>query len=167
MKRSRLEIAILVVVASILTLDALIVASHQKLNWTTFAQAYEVPASVPGVVQQGGNAIVDMPDGNTLTLTSFGPDGTSNETLQIDMEELASLPDNSDEAQEVASTSDGYVVLYKLPASDAQASNFQVNIGPDKEGKIFVYVFEINPFRCVSRYLFTTTDPTHQFEGSC
>jgi hypothetical protein len=152
----------MVIIAAILTLDALVIASNQKLTWTAFAQVYDSPAPNPGIVQQGGNAIIDTPEENILSLTSFGPDGSTNDTVRIEIDGLAELPANPDAPLEIASTNDGYVVFYKLPSGE-----YQTNIGPDNEGKIFVYVFEINPLECISRYQFMTSDPTRQFEGPC
>lgn len=167
MKKNRVEIGVVTIFAAILTLNALIIVTNQKLTWTTLAQAYyepddPAPTPNPGIVQHGGNAIIDTPEDNILSLTSFGPDGRSYDTVRVEIDGLAALPANPDEPLEVASTNDRYVVLYKLPSGE-----YQTNIGPDTEGKIFVYVFEIDPFQCVSRYQFTTTDPTRQFEGPC
>jgi hypothetical protein len=162
MKRSKFEIIAIVVIGTILTLDALVIASNQKLTWTALAQAYDDPAPIPGIAQQGGYAIIDTPEENILTLTSFGPDGKSNETIRIEIDGLAELPNYPDAPLEVASTNDGYVVLYKLPSGEYQAT-----IGPDNEGKNFVYIFEINPLECISRHQFMAGDPTPQFEGPC
>jgi hypothetical protein len=139
-----------------------VIASYQKLTWTTLAQAYDDPAPIPGIAQEGGYAIIDTPEENILSLTSFGPDGKSNETVRIEIDGLSELPAYPDVPLEIASTDDGYVVLFKLPSGE-----YQVTIGPDNEGKNFVYIFKIDPLDCISRFQFMTGDPTRQFEGPC
>jgi hypothetical protein len=166
MSRKRIEAGIFGTIMAVLLLDALVIASNPKVSWKTLADAYDTPAptsvpAVPGIIQQGGNTVIDTTDADIISISTVGADGQP-ESMILSVADLNQIPVNPDGAVEVASTRDHYVTLYKLPAAEIQA-----NIGPDAEGKIFVYVFTGNPLTCTSKYQFTSADPSHQFEGPC
>lgn len=164
LKRSRLETIVFTIIAVVLTLDAIFLMSGQKFSWPLLAQAYEEVGPFPdqGIVQPGVNAIIDSSEDGSIAIISLGADGLSTSGLTLTADDLAALPEAPDEAVVVASTEDNYITLYKLPSGELQA-----NIGPDAEGKIFVYVFEAPPLVCVSRYEFSTSDATPRFRGPC
>jgi hypothetical protein len=166
MTRKRIELGIFITVVAVLLLDALVIASNPKVSWKTLADAYDTPAptsipSIPGIIQLGGNTVIDTTETDMIAFSSVNANGRE-EGLLIRPSDVALYPVDPDGAVEVGSTADGYITVYKLPASEIQA-----NIGPDAEGKIFVYVFTGDPLTCTSQYQFTSSDPTHQFEGPC
>jgi hypothetical protein len=166
MKRRSIEIGIFGLIVAVLLMDAVVIATNPKVSWKTLADAYDTPAptsvpAIPGVIQLGGSTVIDTTDSNLFAISSISADGQT-ENMILSTTDLANIPTNPNGAVEVASTSDHYVTIYKLPAAEIQA-----NIGPDPEGKIFVYVFTGTPLTCTSKYQYTSSDPTHQFEGPC
>ena len=164
MKKHTLGKIVLIVIAGVLTLDALVILTSQPFSWSKLAaQSYSTPVPPPpGVAQDGGNAIIDAADDGTVVITSLGPDGDTAVGVTISAEDIANLPDNPEEAIEVAQTEDEFVTIYKLPTNELQA-----NIGPDAEGKIFVYIFDNDPLVCITRYEYSTSDATPRFYGPC
>lgn len=58
----------------------------------------------------------------------------------VSAEELAGLPANPDAPILVAESEDGFTQLYWLPSNE-----YQVNAGPDYEGKVFAFCFKSFP----------------------
>lgn len=58
----------------------------------------------------------------------------------VSFAELNALPENPEEPILIAETDDGFAQLYKLPSGE-----YQVNAGPDDEGKVFEFRFSIIP----------------------
>lgn len=56
--------------------------------------------------------------------------------LYLPAELFASLPDEVAENCTIASSDNGEVVVYRL-----SSGQYQINIGPDEEGKVFAYIF--------------------------
>src|SRR5689334_14325777 len=92
--RTRLNLTIFLAVAVVITVMALIAMPSGRFSWITLAAAYGggAPAK-PGIVQTGGNAIIQTKSDNSLSIISLGPDGTSTVVLGISATELAKLPD--------------------------------------------------------------------------
>ena len=57
--------------------------------------------------------------------------------LYIPAEVFASLPDEVAENCTIASSDNGEVVVYLL-----SSGQYQINVGPDEEGKVFAYIFD-------------------------
>ena len=148
-----------------ITVIALIIIPSGRFSWVTLADAYTYGSGAPfkpGVVQQGGNAIIQTQADGSLNIISLGANGLSTVVLDISAGTIADLPANPTSNTKIGATSDNYVQVYKLTTGE-----FQANIGPDAEGKIFVYVFSINPQNCISRYEISVSDPTPKFQQAC
>jgi hypothetical protein len=55
----------------------------------------------------------------------------------VSAQDLDALPENPAAPIKIASSKDGFATLYKLPSGE-----YQVNAGPDKEGKTFIFRFD-------------------------
>jgi hypothetical protein len=123
-----------------------------------------IPARNPNnIVGRGGNAEVLLNTDGSVTMTSLGPGNDKATTTTVSESKLSKLANNPTRTIRVATTKDKYVTLYKLKTT----GEYQVNIGPDKEGKVFVYIFTLDPRQCVRSYQFTKKDKTPQFSGGC
>lgn len=60
--------------------------------------------------------------------------------LYLDADDLSLVPYNSNQAIELGRSRDNFVVVYWLPSNE-----YQINAGPDHEGKVFVYRFSTFP----------------------
>lgn len=167
MKSNRVINAMIALVVALPILSivyALLVTPASRFSWQALAQdAYSgpVPPQV-GIAPSHTNALVDPLDDGGISIVSYGVDGISPTSLYISPEDLAALPDEPGRNTLVDQTADGYVKIYKLTTGE-----YQANIGPDGEGKIFVYVFTFDPVTCVSRYEMSVSDPTPRFQGPC
>jgi hypothetical protein len=161
--RTRLNLTIFLTVAVVVTVMALIAMPSGRFSWITLADAYGggTPAK-PGIAQAGGNAVIQTKSDGSLSIISLGPNGTSTVVLGIAATELDKLPAKPSTNTRIGATSDKYVQLYKLTTGE-----YQANIGPDNEGKIFVYIFSVDPEDCISQYQYTTSDSTPRFKGPC
>ncbi|MBA3871154.1 MAG: hypothetical protein H0X30_18585 [Anaerolineae bacterium] len=161
--RNRMNLAVFLAVAVVVTVIALVVMPSGRFSWITLADAYGSGAPAkPGVVQAGGNAVIQTKSDGSLNIISLGANGLSTVVLDISASQLAKLPDKPGKNTKIGATSDNYVQVFKLTTGE-----YQANIGPDAEGKIFVYVFSIVPEDCISRYEYSTSDPTPRFRQAC
>lgn len=115
------------------------------------------------IVRRGGNAEVLLNDDGSITMTSTGPGNDSPTTETVDAEDLEDVPDEPRRNRRIARTDDRYVTLYKLTTS----GEWQVNIGPDSEGKVYVYIFTLDPRECIRSYQFDAEEKVEQFSGGC
>lgn len=162
--RNRMYLSVILSIAAVVTLVALIVMPSGRFSWITLAASYtygNTPAK-PGIVQDGGNAIIQTRSDGSLNIISLGANGTSTIVLDIAATKLASLPDYPTTNTKIGGTSDNFVQVFKLTTGE-----YQANIGPDNEGKIFVYVFSVDPEDCISRYEMSSSDPTPKFQQPC
>lgn len=119
-------------------------------------------ANPNSIIKRGGNAEVILNDDGSITMTSLGPNNDDATTTTVSASRLERLPDTPSRNRRVTRTSDHYVTLYKLTTGE-----FQVNIGPDNDGKVFVYIFTLDPRACLRSYQFTSEDKSEQFSGGC
>jgi hypothetical protein len=159
-----LLVALVIALPILSILVALATTPDSRFSWQALAQdAYSDPAPTQvGVVPQENNVIVEPRADGSINIVSFGADGKSVASLDISALELADLPVQPEENILISQTEDRFAQLYKLTTGE-----YQANIGPDSEGKIFVYVFTVDPPECVSRYEISTSDPTPRFQGPC
>jgi hypothetical protein len=85
---------------------------------------------------------IEDDDGIHIQVWYVLPDDSANGqfAFMLYADELDALPDNPDEAILIASSSDDFVKLYWMPDN-----TYQINAGPDSEGKIRVFVFDTFP----------------------
>lgn len=60
--------------------------------------------------------------------------------LFLSADDLTDVPDSLEVPIELARSQDGFVTVYYLPSNE-----YQINVGPDDEGKVFVYRFTTIP----------------------
>lgn len=123
--------------------------------------AYSAVVVCPG---QDAPSIPAITDGRLLTTITVGAvyadeDGVAvyaiNDksvgelALFVTTEELKALPEKPDENLLVAQSEDGKFALYKLTTGE-----YQVNMGPDAEGKVQVIIFDALPPKKVYGYQF-------------
>jgi hypothetical protein len=81
---------------------------------------------------------VESEDGLGITVYKVSRGSDVGEfALYIPAEVFSSLPDEVAENCTLASSEDGEVVVYLL-----SSGQYQINVGPDEEGKVFVYIFD-------------------------
>jgi hypothetical protein len=167
LKHLRFLTAVVIVAAALIASFALLPSG--RFSWSTLLAAYDDPGDSgtnpgsPDPVVSG--VVVPQPDrGIVVNFPGTNPAGSdSQNTIAITREELDQLPPLPDENIEVATNDDGSLSLFKLTTGE-----FQVNVGPDAEGKIFVYVFTWDPvYACQTRYEYRVDDPTPLFVGPC
>lgn len=86
------------------------------------------------------------PDGS---LQVYGVDAQSHgyPAIYVSPEEVAALPAAPEANLKIAESDDGKIALYKLTTGE-----YQLNVGPDFEGKVFVYIFAGDPLALVKSY---------------
>jgi hypothetical protein len=167
LKHLRLITALVIIAGALVASFAMLPSG--RFSWSVLLAAYDDPNGsgndpsstdpvVSGIVvpQSDGGLSLNFPLNNP---NEPGPEST----VLITRETLDQLPALPDENIEVASSDDGLVNLFKLTSGE-----FQVNVGPDSEGKIFVYIFTWDPvYACQTRYEYRVDDPTPLFVGPC
>ncbi len=88
-------------------------------------------------------------DEDGVTVYAIDDKSVGKLALFVSAEELEALPENPDENLLVAQSEDGKFTLYKLTTGE-----YQVNMGPDAEGKTQVIIFDALPPKKVYGYQF-------------
>jgi hypothetical protein len=79
--------------------------------------------------------------GSSITVWIVYPgNSTGSFGFHVTAEELAALPGNPEEPIMVIHSGDNYATLYWLPSNE-----YQINVGPNEENKVFVYRFTTLP----------------------
>jgi hypothetical protein len=114
----------------------------------------------PGIDTLNANALIvpvlDRPDLSPdmgLVIWGINPVGEGYLAFVVPSDVLAKLPDHPDEAILIDSTDDGLYAFYKLTTGE-----YQLNIGPDFEGKVQVVIFDGIPPTTVYRRDFNIYD---------
>jgi hypothetical protein len=154
---------IIVILAILLTFFAVVNAGNDRFSWASLSNAYvQQPPPRPGIVQEGGNALVEPRADGSIAIVSLGQDGRTPVALTLSPEDIARFDSNPSTNTKIGETADGYVSVFRLTTGE-----FQANIGPDAEGKIYAYIFTVAPPDCVRRYEFSISDATPRFNGPC
>jgi hypothetical protein len=97
----------------------------------------------------GALAVVYAPSDGSFQV--YGVDESSNgyPVFYLSKDELAALPGTPEQDTEIKRTDDGRFRLYELTTGE-----LQLNVGPDAEGKEFVYIFSRDPIALVRSYDF-------------
>jgi len=116
--------------------------------------------SRPAIDTQNANArivpVLDRPDLSPdmgLVIWGINPVGEGYLAFAVPSDVLAELPDHPDEAILIDSTDDGLYAFYQLTTGE-----YQLNIGPDFEGKVQVVIFDGIPPTTVYRRDFNIYD---------
>lgn len=101
----------------------------------------ESPPYIPGCPGDGTLNICITSSGNTdnigsLDIWAVDESGNGYQAIFVSKDELDNLPDKPLTNTEIQSSPDGKITLYKLYTGE-----YQINIGPDKEGKVQVIIF--------------------------
>ncbi len=88
----------------------------------------------------GAIVAIYAPEADGIKVYGIHPDSQGTLTLYVTQETLDALPEKPDTNIEVATSTDGIATLYKLTTGE-----YQLNAGPDGEGKVFVYIFTLEP----------------------
>ena len=87
------------------------------------------------------------PDDGSLQVYGIDAQSHGYLAIYISSDEVAALPASPEENLKIAESDDGKIALYKLTTGE-----YQVNAGPDFEGKVFVYIFGNDPLALVKSY---------------
>ncbi|MBZ0280202.1 MAG: hypothetical protein K8L97_05645 [Anaerolineae bacterium] len=100
----------------------------------------------------GAEAVVYTPDGGGIQVYEINnsSDGTLTVYVPTENVEQAPVPDTN---TEVTANADGNIVLYRL-----ETGEWQVNVGPDAEGKTTVYILSGDTLSLVRSYQFGVYD---------
>jgi hypothetical protein len=106
------------------------------------ADEEEAPPPPPsdGRLPGSGTEAVVYAEDDGIEIWAIDDNSQGTRVLFVSTEELASLPANPEQNTLIAATDDGQFALYKLTTGE-----YQINIGPDAEGKIRVMIFDAIP----------------------
>lgn len=116
----------------------------------------------PGINTGGASALIvpitatgEEAHGDYVGLSFWGinEQGDGYFAFYVSKEMLDALPENPEVNLEIARTDNGQIVFYKLTTGE-----YQVNIGPDSEGKVQVVIFDGIPPTNVYRRDFNVND---------
>ncbi len=91
------------------------------------------------------------PDNPALVIYRVNEAGVGSFLFYISKQELGELPENPDEPLVIYSSDDSKIVFYKLPTGE-----YQINVGPDAEGKTHVVGFTDVPPTNIYSYTFSS-----------
>jgi hypothetical protein len=89
---------------------------------------------------RGEADIALFPDGDGLLIYRLNEDDTGEKIFEFSGEELSEIVSNPEANILIANTADNFVRFYRL-----SSGQYQINVGPNEEGKVYVCIFEAIP----------------------
>jgi hypothetical protein len=147
-----------------LAFDFTITCEPSTLSPVSLGEEFASGITLPPGINTGGASALIVPISATgeeagedyvgLSFWGINDEGDGYPAFYVSKESLDALPENPESNLEIARTDNGQIVFYKLTTGE-----YQVNIGPDSEGKVQVIIFDGIPATNIYRRDFNVNDP--------